>query len=109
MAKYMLSFDMSVEQYVTKVWLLQSTHTLLRTFPSPDFFRMTDNAPTISHPAPSRDDQVMQRFLEGTLNVGPSFALQRHGKPVSFVPKGKERHELMQWFEERRIQMSNAT
>lgn len=55
--------------------------------------------------APPRDEQVMLRFLEGTLNVGPSFTLQRHGKPITFLPKGQERRALMQWYDDHGIEV----
>lgn len=54
----------------------------------------------------SRNDDMMKRFLEGTLNVGSSLTFIRCGETISFELQGREKRKFEQWWHQKGIHVS---
>lgn len=55
----------------------------------------------------TRDQQLMQRFLTGKLNIGSSMHIRRNGHKIIFTLTGKEHTKLQAWWAKKKIHVSS--
>jgi hypothetical protein len=53
--------------------------------------------------APKRNEEMMRRFLDGTLNLGSSLSIIRRGQPILFGLRGREKRKYEEWWLEKGI------